>query len=188
MFMKLRVLALLPALLLPLPLMANTTYTYTGNSFNTVSGPYTTSDSVSGYFTVATPLADNITSFSPFTPLTFSFTDGVQTYTNASTLSSSSFLVKTDASGDIINWAIAINGSPLNFILTEDAPGSYGVIDTGIAENDSVDGQISNDPGTWVESGVPVTPSPVPEPGTLALAGTGALGMMGALRRRLRRD
>src|SRR5260370_27988201 len=36
-----------------------TTYVYTGHPFTTVSGPYTTSDFVSGMLTLAVPLAPN---------------------------------------------------------------------------------------------------------------------------------
>ena len=59
-----------------------TTYVYTGNPFTNVSGRYTTSDFVSGMLTLAGPLAANM----PLTivsPIAFSFSDGVQTITQA---------------------------------------------------------------------------------------------------------
>jgi len=51
------------------------TYTYEGNPFTTVSGTtFTTSDFVSGFFTVPTELFS--LSFQPITPLDFSFSAG----------------------------------------------------------------------------------------------------------------
>src|SRR4051812_46238792 len=56
------------------------TYTYTGTPFSTVSGPYTTSDKVTGFVELASPLAPNLGQcLMSVTPLAFSFSDGVQT-------------------------------------------------------------------------------------------------------------
>ena len=57
-----------------------TTYQYTGNPFTFVTGPYTTSDFVTGMVTLAGPLPPNMPS--PVTPTAFTFSDGVQTITN----------------------------------------------------------------------------------------------------------
>ena len=88
----------LSILVLLMPARADTVYIYTGNPFTTGAtqngptslpvGPFTVNDSVSGSFTVATPLGP-LLHLVMFTPTSFSFTDGVDTLTNQnSTLSS----------------------------------------------------------------------------------------------------
>jgi hypothetical protein len=62
---------------------ANTIYTYTGEDFTDVSGLYTTSDSVDVTFTMTSPLADNL-SYAILLPISYVFTDGVDTITNTS--------------------------------------------------------------------------------------------------------
>lgn len=56
---------------------ADAVYTYTGQHFTLVEGSYTTSDSVTGLFTITNPLGDDLNNVS-FTPLSFNFSDGVQ--------------------------------------------------------------------------------------------------------------
>jgi hypothetical protein len=95
-----------------------TTYTYTGLNFspsdiavectsppcNTVA--YTTSDSVTGYFTVPAPLSPN-TAYAPLVPTTYSFSDGIQTLTPSNSVIDL-FRIYTDASGGFENWVIII--------------------------------------------------------------------------------
>jgi hypothetical protein len=57
------------------------TYTYTGNDFQSATSPYTGSDFVSGFFTLTSPFADNLVAASE-TPTSYSFTDGVQTFSS----------------------------------------------------------------------------------------------------------
>jgi hypothetical protein len=115
--MRIRALALLATLLLPLPLLAQTyNYTYTGNDFvndapySVVYAPYTTSDFVTVTFTLSTPLADNLTGNSGFGatifPLTWSFSDGVQTDTSADLSADSDFYLDTNGSGTIVDWQV----------------------------------------------------------------------------------
>jgi hypothetical protein len=59
------------------------TYTYTGNDFQSATSPYTVSDFVSGFFTLTSPLADDLVAASE-TPTSYSFIDGVQTFPSVS--------------------------------------------------------------------------------------------------------
>ncbi len=97
------------------PMMkASTMYSYTGNGFSTVTGLYTGGDSVNGSFTTSVPLADDLSN-ATITPISYSFTDGVQTITNTTTNVTGSFQdISTDASGNIIGWMIYLTtGTPL---------------------------------------------------------------------------
>ena len=91
-----------------------TTYTYTGLPYNFVSAPYTTSMSITGNFTTASPLPANmpITDIGPNgTNLVtgWSFNDGINTYTMANSVvlpQGGTFRIATDASGSITQFYI----------------------------------------------------------------------------------
>ena len=99
------------------------TYTYTGLNFspsdiavectsppcNTVA--YTTSDSVTGYFTVPEPLSPSA-DYVPLVPTTYSFSDGIQTLTPSNSVISL-FRIYTDASGGFENWVVIIVATPV---------------------------------------------------------------------------
>lgn len=161
-----------------LPLAASSvTYTYTGNDFVTVLSPYTTSDFVSGNFTLASALGDNL-ALGAITPLTYSFSDGVQTFSSASPPPEVTFEVGTDGSGNIDSWVIQLNsGPPSDDIVST----SSGVSDFGELGFSALGENLGN-PGTWVMTGGGT--SPVPEPGNVALIAMGlaAIGI-GARRR-----
>lgn len=103
-------LAAVLAFTLPIPLLADSfTYTYTGNDFTSVSGAYTTSDSVSGSFTVSSPLQSDLTSLTVIDPTAFTFTDGVNTISNNSGPDlADEFQVETDANGNPTGWNIFV--------------------------------------------------------------------------------
>jgi hypothetical protein len=91
--MHVRTLALIAAFFLPLPVMADVTYTYTGNNFTTVgtsdsdlnqlysTSPYNSSNSVSGWLSLPDALPANIET--NFQLLSYSFSDGLQTISSA---------------------------------------------------------------------------------------------------------
>jgi hypothetical protein len=185
---RLRSLALSTALLiLPIPLFADTVYTYTGNQFLQASAPYTTSESVSGYFDLSSPLAPNLTE-QFFTPAVFSFSDGYDTFTNLTpSFSEESFWVSTDAAGNPTAWVIVLQ-SGVDYLHTSQSGGGGGANgDGGIIEVQGADyqyptGYIIGSPGTWAVSSTDM--SAVPEPSTFWFLGTGTLGFLGAVRRR----
>ncbi len=136
---------------------ADITYTYTGNDFQTATAPYTTTDFVSGSFTLASALGDNLVLASE-TPTSYSFSDGVQTISSLSPPTDVTFEISTDASGKIDGWFINLeNPSPFNQIFTETSPNQE---DGGSSSGG--EGLVFFDEGTWQVSGGGT--SPVPEP------------------------
>jgi hypothetical protein len=162
-------------ILCPLAAHADTTYTYSGNPFDSVAGLYTTSDSIQGSFTVASPFLLN--SSNVFTPSSFSFTDGLQTLTSLD--STGDFSVDVDNTGDFIGWNISV-GSPNDSISTFDTNfPTFDAFDGAVLDLGVNSGENSHAPGTWTVA------NPVPEPSTLALLASGALGLLTPIRRRL---
>lgn len=206
--MHVRSTVLLLAFCVPLPVVAETTYTYTGNDFSVVgttaeyeSGSnyapgaslYTTSDSVTGWFTVATPLAPDLTGGS-FTPDSFSFSDGIQILTDTNSLGGGQ--LSTDASGNIVGWEIQVLTGYEDSVTGEivmfggpgfgngDGPLAHDTGDIGLnaipdtAHNYGFGESVSS--GTWTESATP-------EPSSIVLLLTGLAGMAGVARRKLSR-
>ena len=152
------------------------TYNYTGNPFTSVNGVYTTSDSVSGSFTLSSPLgvnlsfgdnpggcgncAGNVSSL----VTGYSFSDGVNTWdpTNTATsgLYTGEFYIGTNAVGNITSWSVVLRGisGPFQFdpdyaeIATCGFPGcSEDQAQFLPTANTSASASVMN-PGTWSET------------------------------------
>lgn len=173
-------------LVLPLPLLADTVYSYTGNPFTTYYGSptqFTAADFVSGSFTVATPLADNLSS-QLISPTSFSFSNGIDTLSSADlNVNDAVFNVVTDSTGAIDQWIVYIQTSTVSLYTHQLGSGSYDGGLAGAGSSNVEQGVVDNDPGTWTETST-TDPSAVPEPNTLALLSSGVLGLVGMVRRR----
>lgn len=168
--------------------LADTVYTYTGNTFTLglfdgPEPPFTTSDFVSGWFSVAAPLGAN-RSFDYVSLLAYSFSDGVDTMTNNDPTAYFDFRVATDSTGAIDLWIIDLE-TPDIFVGSYNNISLYPIDDFGVAPGENV-GANRDDPGTWTSA---TTPSAVtPEPSSLFLMGSGVLGLVGVAKRRFTRS
>jgi hypothetical protein len=154
---------------------ADTVYTYTGNPFNQFFGATCPPEcNISGSFTVSTPLAPNLTSLFIFTPNSFSFTDGIVTITQANA-TASAFEVITDSLGNITGWNNEyFSGNFLMFSSTN-PPGCVGcsITDQSGVQPNVRFAAINNSAGTWS-----FVTTPVPEPSSVLLLGTGLLALL----------
>jgi hypothetical protein len=165
--------------MLPASSRADTIYTYTGNVFVSASSPYTITDSVSGWIDLSAPLGNSVGPLT-ITPVSFSFSDGVQTITNNNAASVGFDAFVTNAFGVIVNWDIglsgvvgtitSINGLGGDLIFDRGTQGSVGSILRGL-NGDS--------PGTWS-----VSTTPIPAALPLFASGLGAMGLLGWWRKR----
>ena len=143
-------------------------YTYTGNDFTSASGPYTTSDKVTGSITFSAQLGDNYEGNPSANMLFFNFSDGVGPQ-NIGGVPGIHLLLQdsifgTDASGAIDSWNFEVldflppNSAETKGIQTENDSGN--VIDSGNLDEESGivgEGSVSANPGVWV---LTVTPEP----------------------------
>jgi hypothetical protein len=175
---------------LMVPVMANEIYTYAGNPFTSTSDPAGgfAGQSIDGSFTLAAPLTDGLMFTSSPTgnvvPLAYSFTDGVNTFTNLNSVDD--FQIETNGSGVITEWFVAISTNGVNTpgLSTQDDGSAMSptIVDNGHSSFDNFGGQNENDKGIWT----PSSTSAVPEPGNLMLVGLG-LAAIGVVRHRLQR-
>ena len=160
------------------PASADTIYTYTGNDFTIATGPYATSDRVTGTIDLATALGDN---FGPslIVPVSFSFSDGVQTLTNSTAgVDANFFGFSTDASGNIVTWNVLINEplSPLNYEIYTEKPNLTDAFssDGGYYATKN-EGYVLGNPGMWTAT----SQTPIPAALPLFASGLGAIGLFG---------
>jgi hypothetical protein len=178
---------------------AAVTYHYAGSGFDTPqtfvafvgSNPYTVADSFSGSFTVASALAPS--TLTSLLSAQYSFSDGIHTFNNATSIPRTYFSVATDASGNIANWFLNLQLNAPSVIpagtVFAATCNTGGLVSVGFTCNFDK-GQISQ-PGTSIftrgtTSHLGVwTVSAVPEPETFVMLLAG-LGVVGALVRRRR--
>ena len=130
-----------------LPAVADSTYTYKGQPYSPVppsfcNGTYVpvcTQLAVTGFFTTAAPLGDNLDNYT-FTPLSFSFNDGAGVFalTSAQGLPLATFQVTTDASGNILGWSVGLSNNAADCVSVS------GLECLGTYNNNFIPGQSSD--------------------------------------------
>jgi len=117
-----------------------------------------------------------LTGGTDITVLNFSFTDGVQTYTQANAnLNTSEFDIATNANGNISEWVIGVDApTGSDFVATSSVSIDNGC-DCDAGTQLPAQAQIVGDSGTWVTQ--------TPEPGEFTLCGAALLALVGVRRR-----
>ncbi|MGO9095872.1 MAG: PEP-CTERM sorting domain-containing protein [Bryobacteraceae bacterium] len=182
---------------------ADYTYTYTGNDFdwfvtNDANGvtfgmsPWTAADSITGWFTTSEPLEAGVT-WQDIYPLSFSFSDGIETYASGDDLlPGSGIAVGTDPQGQIDAWSFGFetpgpggpDGDWTSILSSTTCPwsimcgGDYVMLDLG--DYGLWDTEAQAPLGTW--SGT--EGSPTPEPSSVWLMSTALLALAFLARKR----
>jgi hypothetical protein len=174
--------------------LASMVYTYAGDFFTytqeqiAADFSYTPSMSITGSVELPTALADDAVNIK-VTPISYSFFDGNQTLTQASTDISADFTFTTIA-GEITDWTVTLNISTpsttfgditertINTLYSGDigSIAAVGLEFMGLPSSDTDFG--SNDKhGDWTASAVPL-------PATVWLFGSGLVGLFGLAKRK----
>lgn len=155
------------------------TYQLVDSPFTSVSGPYTNSDFISGFFTIdiagTTSLADyaNLPLEDRASDVVnFAFKDGVKTFTPSDGPFSTGFLFKFSTNGlsnveaDEYLIQLAVSGSDII------APGSFG--------SQAISGAFNSNPrgDAFITDGLPGVWTIVPEPSTPLLRALASLGLL----------
>ena len=155
---------------------ADVIYTYSGNNFDNVQSPYSTSNHLSGILDFTTALGPNY-AYAQVYPVSFTFTGGVPADTLSNdTGASGGFFVQTNASGNIDGWYIGIGLSDVSIVsqYTRYDGAQY----DGIGRTDHK-AYILNNEGYWTTS-----VSAIPEPSSLIIGITALTSLWGLGRRR----
>lgn len=171
---------------------ASVIYTYTGNNYTDIFGSVSTYDTtmnIQGSLELNSLLASNLIN-SIVTPLSFNFTDGVNTFTDANS-GTAFFSFTTDSLSNITSWAIDLDiPYPSPTVVGDLKPflSSYSGFDsvqtlTCVTVTDGVCAlgtsfswaQNMITPGVWTV---------VPVPAAVWLFGSGLIGLVGVARRK----
>jgi len=155
---------------------ADVIYTYSGNNFDNVQSPYSTSDRLSGILDFATALGPNH-AYAQVYPVSFTFTGGIpgDTLSNGTGVLGG-FFARTDGSGSIDGWYIRIDSSDVGI---QSQYTRYDGVQYDTIGRTNHTAYIQNNEGHWTTS-----VSAVPEPSSLIISITALTGLWGLGRRR----
>jgi hypothetical protein len=189
--------ALLLGLMLALPAETHAdTYTYTGSALGvdpSVPTPITDFTNITGYFTISGALGDGLTDDDITSSITnFSFSSGPhQTITYASAPSLEDFVVNTNATGQIIDWAIELGNASGSILSCWDVPQVNPYPSAGPGKGDCEIGTGfggSGDEAQYAGEVGLVVPGAgawaTPEPSSSLMLGAGLLGLIVMARRK----